>query len=286
MSRNKDRTGMGNSRPEPSDPPPQVLQQENPGFSFVVPTEFVELPSKGKFYSETHPLYNMESVEIKQMTAKEEDLLTSRTLIKKGVALDRLIQSLILDKRIDPDSLLVGDRNAIIIATRVSGYGNDYNTTVTCPTCGTTQRFSFDLNEANVYAGEDAEHIEVAENTDGTFTTSLPQSELNVTFRLLTGRDEKHLIQQIENDRKRKRTERAVSHQIRNMIVSVNGEDGEEMLEYVSGNLPSLDSRHLRLAYRLVAPNIDLTQNFECEECDYEADMEVPLTVDFFWPDR
>lgn len=277
---------MGDTKPDVSAPPPQALQQETSGFSFVIPTEFVDLPSKGRFYPETHPLHNVDSIEIKQMTAKEEDILTSRTLLKKGIALDRVIHSLILDKKVDPDSLLIGDRNAIIIATRVSGYGNEYATSVGCPGCSTTQEFSFDLNEASIYEGENIGTLDITDNGDGTFTTLLPKTELNVTLRLLTGRDEKNLIQATESDRKRKRPERAVTHQLQSMLVSVNGEDGAEMLQYFAENLPSMDSRHLRLAYRLAAPNIDLTQHFECADCDYEADMEVPLTADFFWPDR
>ena len=142
MSRNKERLG-GVQQPDVS-PPPQVLQGESGGgFSFVVPTEFVALPSEGKFYPPDHPLHNAESIEIRQMTAKEEDILTSRTLIKKGIALERVIKNLIVDKTIDPDGLLVGDRNAIIIATRVSGYGNDYTTKISCPNCGTNSRILF-----------------------------------------------------------------------------------------------------------------------------------------------
>ena len=127
MSRNKNRVGA--QQPDTTPPVPAVTNNEPaaaPAFSFVVPTEFIELPSGGKYYGEGHPLCGETTIEIKQMTAKEEDILTSGTLLKKGVALDRVIQSLIVDKRIDPDSMLVGDRNAVIIATRVSGYGNIY----------------------------------------------------------------------------------------------------------------------------------------------------------------
>ena len=132
MSRNKDRVG-GTKRRDTS-PPPQVTQPaDGGGFAFVVPTEFVELPSGGRFYADGHPLHGVESIEIRQMTAKEEDILTSRTLLKKGVALDRVIKNIIVDGRVDPDSLLVGDRNAIIVSMRVSGYGNDYTTKVACP---------------------------------------------------------------------------------------------------------------------------------------------------------
>ncbi len=113
-----------------------------------MPTEFVELPSQGKYYPARHPLHNKESVKVRQMTAKEEDILTSRTLLKKGIALDRLLTNIIVDKSIDPQALLVGDRNAIIISTRVSGYGSEYSTKVSCPSCGTAQPYVFDLHEA------------------------------------------------------------------------------------------------------------------------------------------
>ena len=210
---------MGLPTPENASPPQQALQ-ESAGFSFVVPTEFVELPSGGRFYAQNHPLYNQQSVEIKQMTAKEEDILTSRTLLKNGVAIDRVLQSLIMDNRINVDTLLVGDRNAILIAARISGYGNDYTTHVDCPSCGTTQTNTFDLNDIQMQDLEQSQTLGVVDNNDGTFTTVLPKTGLTVDFRLLNGRDEKNILAQAENDRKRKRPETNVTTQIKNMVVS------------------------------------------------------------------
>jgi hypothetical protein len=276
---------MGIPTPQDNSTPPQV-QQETAGFSFVVPTEFVELPSGGRFYPETHPLYGQTTIEVKQMTAKEEDMLTSRTLLKNGVAIERVIQSLIMDKRINPDSMLVGDRNAVIIAARISGYGSDYNTNVSCPSCGTTQEYGIDLRDANVYSGQNADALGVVDNGNGTFTTTLPKTRVQVAFRLLNGADEKNLVTQLESARKRKRPEQAITTQIRNMVVSVNGDESIQALNYLIENIPSLDARHLRTCYREVAPNIDLTQVFQCGECGHEQDMEVPLSADFFWPDR
>ena len=283
MSRNKERLG-GVQQPD-TNPPPQAMQADTGGFSFVVPTEFVELPSGGRFYPEGHPLHGEESIEIRQMTAKEEDILTSRTLLKKGVALDRVIENLIVNKRIDPDSLLVGDRNAIIIATRVSGYGNMYETQVTCPSCAENQQYNFNLNEANIYGGQDLEKLDVIDNKDGTFNIVLPKTGLTVTFKLLCGKDEKTLMSGIQSDRKRK-NERTVTRQLVNTVVAVNGDSSADAINYLIENIPSMDSRHIRLSYRLAAPNIDLAQYFECSECEYTQDMEVPLTADFFWPDR
>jgi len=284
LSRNKER--LTGAQQQDTNPPPQAMQAESSGFSFVVPTEFVDLPSQGKYYPEGHPLCGEDTIEIRQMTAKEEDMLTSRTLLKKGVALDRVINSLIVNKCIDPDSLLVGDRNAIIIATRVSGYGNEYITKVTCPSCATIQEYNFDLNDSSVYHGDDFKGLDVTDNKDGTFDVLLPRLKVTVTFRLLTGKHEKNFLSGIESDKRRKKVEQMVTRQLTNIIVGVNGFNEPEAVKALVDNIPSMDSRHLRLAYRVVAPNVDLTQHFECSECNYGQDMEVPLTADFFWPDR
>ena len=276
---------MGSNAPENNSTPPQALQ-ENPGFAFVVPTEFVELPSGGRFYSENHTLHGQETIEIKQMTAKEEDILTSRTLLKNGVAIDRVIQSLIMDKNINADSLLVGDRNAILIAARTSGYGNEYNTSVACPSCGATQEYSFDLNEVAIHEGKINSSLGLVDNHDGTFSTTLPKTQVQVSFRLLNGADEKRMVTLAESARKKKRPEQAITNQIKTMVIAVNGDSSAQAINYLIENIPSLDARHLRTCYKEVTPNVDLSQYFTCEECSHEQDMEVPLTADFFWPDR
>ena len=284
MSRNSDR--MGAQQAVDGAPTQQLMQNtETNDFSFIVPTEIVDLPSKGAYYTEGHPLHGSETIEIKQMTAKEEDMLTSRTLLKKGVALERVMSSIIINKAIDPDSLLVGDRNALIIAARISAYGNEYNTGVTCPECGTAQDYSFDLNQANVYSTY-TDAIYVANNNgDGTFTTILPRTKLEVTFRLLNGADERRFMAGVENDRKQKNShEKNITRQLLNMVVAVNGNSTAEAINYLVQNIPSMDARHLRSAYKEANPNIDLTQHFECAECDYESELEVPLSADFFWP--
>jgi hypothetical protein len=274
----------GTQHQDASPPPQQVAQSQHENieqFAFVVPTEFVELPSQGRFYPEGHPLCGVDTIEIRHMTAKEEDMLTSRTLLKKGIALDRVIRSLIIDKSINPDTLLVGDRNAIIIATRSAGYGNDYDTKVTCPACGTVQQYSFDLNAAEIYNGGPAANMEVTDNENGTFDVVLPKTEITVTFRLLTGADEKRFLDGLEIDRKQKQ-DRNVTRQLRNIIVAVNNNDSSEAISYLVNNIPSIDSRYLRSAYRLSTPDIDLTQNFICKHCISETKMEVPFTTDFF----
>ncbi len=284
MSRNKDRVGAQNINADP--PPAQVVQGASEGFSFVVPTEFVDLPSQGRYYPQGHPLCGQSCIEIKQMTAKEEDMLSSRSLLKKGLALERVIQSVIVDKTINTDSLLIGDKNAIVIATRVSGYGNLYETKVTCPGCGEVQHYSFDLNETKVYHGQNIGQLSVQDNNDGTFEVELPRTKVSVVFRLLLGKDEKIMLKAAEEEKKSKSQERAVTRQLSNMVLSINGDSSIEARRYFVNNVPSVDSRHLRLAYKLASPNVDLVQIFECHECDISQDMEVPHSADFFWTDR
>ena len=287
MSRNSDRIG-GATQNQDVGPPQQVIQNaESNDFSFIVPTELVDLPSRGIFYPEGHPLKGNDTIEIKQMTAKEEDMLTSRSLLKKGIALDRVMQSLIVDKTIDPESILVGDRNAIMVATRISAYGSEYLTKVGCPSCGATQEYCFNLNNVSMTDASNFEHIpeEVSLTDDGTFVTTLPKTGLSVEFRLLTGNDENKQVKGIEMDRKaRGQHEKNVTRLLSNIMVSINGNRTAQAINYVVQNIPSIDARHLRTVYRAVNPNVDMTQHFECSECDYEQDMEVPLTADFFWP--
>ena len=277
---------MGNQSPEAASPP--VAAMDSNIFSFVAPTEFVNLPSQGRHYSSDHPLFNQKTIEIKQMTAKEEDILTSLTLLQNGVALERLLESIIVDKSINPKSLLVGDRNAIVISARVSGYGNLYKSQITCPQCITDQKHAFDLNEADILTTS-----QILENLPDTITVTdsghysvvLPKSGLNIVLKLLTGVDEERLSKKLEEDRKQK-SEKLVTTQLEHMISSVNGNSTREAIEYVAHNLPSSDSSYLRKIYKTIVPNIELSLTFKCENCGHSEEMEVPLTADFFWPEQ
>tara|TARA_B100001094_G_scaffold332483_1_gene404773 strand:+ start:17572 stop:18444 length:873 start_codon:yes stop_codon:yes gene_type:complete len=290
LSRNSKRvTGGGGPAEQDSAPPQQNLQGQSNDFGFVVPTEFVDLPSEGTHYTDGHPLQNQSTIEIKQMTAKEEDMLTSRSLLRKGIALERVIASLIIDKSIDPATMLVGDRNAIVVAARISAYGSDYTTKVTCPNCSTQQEHTFNLNEITSDKNEiDTMMIDgVEQQEDGTFLIELPRSKLDIGFRLLTGADEMKLASGIEMDKKAKgQYEKNVTRQLKHIVTSVNGNSSADAVNYVVDNMPSLDARYLRQAFKSVSPNLNMTQEFECIECDFESDLEVPLTADFFWPDR
>ena len=272
------------------DPPAQALQendsQSNP-FSFVVPTEFVELPSRGEFYPLNHPLCDQETIEIKYMTAKEEDILTSQSLLEKGIALERLMASLIVDKNIKPEALLSGDRNSILIAARKSGYGSEYVTKIACPGCGEADSYDFNLDEATVnysLTDEELEEIGVQINERNNFEVKLPKNPVTVEFRLLTGKEENFLLRTSERRKKKKQPEHSVTDQLKLMIVSINDYAEPELLDKFAETMTLTDTKFLRETYQKVMPNTILRKEFVCDQCGHEDEINFPFTADFFWP--
>lgn len=249
--------------------------------SFVLPTMFVDLPSKGEFYPETHPLCGETSLEIRMMTAKDEDLLTNQDLIKKKVVLDRLVQSLLIDKSIRVDSLLIGDKNAILFAARVAGYGSDYTVEINCPSCGTKEKKTYDLEECLKQKEVDRTLVEPLGN--GLFRVELPYSSVDCVFRLLTSKNEKTLLKKIDHSSKRK--DNTISTDIlKEMIVSLNGVQDKAEINNFINNMLMADSRFLKNLYDNVSPDVNIKGEFECLECGHFEVVEVPLTVEFFWP--
>ena len=168
MSRNEGRFEAAEGIPTPEDEgPPAAAVSAPTQFNWSVPTEFVELPSKGKFYTPGHPVHNVEAIEIKYMTAKEEDILSDRALLKKGMAVDRALQNLIVDKNIKIENLLIGDKNALLVAARKTGFGPEYTTRVTCPACGEVDDYSFDLDDLGHNDFEESMELEEAILTEG-----------------------------------------------------------------------------------------------------------------------
>ena len=282
MSRNNEERLGARSHAEPA--PPTAPSGES--FSFATPTEFVELPTIGKYYPEGHPLHGKDSVEIRYMTAKDEDILSSKTLIKKGVALDRLLQNIIIDRSIDINSLYVGDKNAILIAARITGYGEKYNATTTCPSCMSAVEFEYNLSELNAYGGEDWQDYAIRRQAEARFVITLPHTGVEAEVRLLTSKDEDYLAQMRENKKKRKLPESNLTDQLRMIVVSVNGHNDPKSLNAFVEGLPAIDSKYLRSAYEKVVPNVDMSQDFACDICGHEQEVAVPLTAGFFWPER
>ena len=217
--------------------------------NFPKPTDFVDLPSKGALYSEGHPLCGIETVEIGFMTGKEEDMLTNVEYIRRGVAIDKVLQNLVSDD-VDVNCLLSADKSALVIAARATAYSNEYKTQVTCPSCGNASKFSFDLTQTNVYEGyveDDPTQLNIERLDDGCFLITVPLTEVKVKVKLLTGGDEKRMFDIVSSEKRKNKSFNSVSSDtLKQIVLSVNGADDEETIKFFLENVPAADLAFLR----------------------------------------
>lgn len=272
MRNNEDRFNSANA-PE---------QAPAAGLQYIVPTEVVELPSKGLFYPENHPLHKKDFIEIKHMTTKEEDILTSTSLIEKGLVLDYLLKSIIVNKEIDTKSLLPGDQNAIYLSARISAYGGDYSFNFTCDACGKLNKVDYDL--------ENVKNKELSKDNlieDGLIKIVLGKSNLVVKLKQLNSKE----IDFIDKE-SRKNKDMGLSHGtttslLLSIIHSINGEKNDRGLKFINivENLPSKDVRQIKKVYAETKPDVDFVVQLDCSSCGNSKEGNVPITANFFWPD-
>jgi len=246
------------------------------------PTEIIDLPSKGWFYPEDHSLASGQ-IELYYMTAKHEDILTSRNLIQKGVVIDKLIEALIVNKSIKMDDLLLADKNAIMIASRILGYGKEYTVNITCPSCDQTTEKSFDLQDV---ADKESPLFKDERRGVNRFPFQLPASGKSVEFKLLTHGDERNIRSELDAMRKVMKSEVSpeATTRLTYSLVSVDGEEKYAERKAFVDSMMARDARALREYIREVAPDVDLTDFFSCMNCDYEGRVDIPIDVNFFWP--
>jgi uncharacterized Zn finger protein (UPF0148 family) len=244
----------------------------------LYPSEVIDLPSKGLFYPENSPLRSGQ-IELKYMTAKEEDILSSRNLIEKNIVLDKLLDSLILTPGVKSSDLLVGDINAAMVATRILAYGKDYPVTVVCPNCGSEIEEVADLTQLNT-------KNEPTEATKKEFTVVLPVSKAEVKLKLLTRKDEHDVDKEIKS---LKKASLDVSNEstarLRAIIVSVNGDASRSTVWNFVENMLVRDSRFIKEQYKKLLPDIDLTIKVACTCGDDPVSVRLPIGQNFFWPD-
>jgi hypothetical protein len=247
------------------------------------PTEMIPLPSKGLLYPEGHPLSDG-FIEMKYMTAREEDILTSQNLIKQGVVLDKLFESLIVTP-MNYGDLYVGDKNAIMVAARILGYGKDYTVELDDPfSTGNKQKVTIDLTQI--------EHKEVDyslfESRINEFDFTLPNSQRTVTFRLLTHSIEKQIQSEIKSMNKtfvKNGIDKELTTRLKHIITAIDGESGRATInDFVDNQLFALDSRALREYMRKISPDLDMTFTFVSDITGEVKEMDIPIEVSFFWP--
>jgi hypothetical protein len=238
---------------------------------FKFPTEEVELPSKGLIYSKDNPL-SSGKVEIKYMTAKEEDILSNQSYIQKGIVLEKLLKSVIINKDINVDDLIVGDKNALLIATRILGYGKDYEIQVK------GQNYTLDMSTLDNKEVNESDY-EAGKN-EFNFTT--PATGTVLTYQLATGKLEKQIERELAGLKKLNKEESSeLTTRLKYLITSVDGsEEKKDIREFVDTRFLARDSRAFREHIASTQPDVNLSYILDNGE-----EVVVPIGLNFFWPD-
>ena len=237
------------------------------------PTEVVDLPSKGLLYPEGSPL-SSGKIEIKYMTAREEDILTSANLIKQGVVVQKLLESLIIDKSIKVDDLLIGDKNAVLIAARILAYGKEYEVEIfgRKVEVDLTQLKDNKLDESIVTKGVNE------------FEFELPATKRKLTFKMLVSGDEKTIDDEVKGYEKIHGIGYELTTRLKHQIISVDGDTKRATINsFVDNEFLSRDSIAFRYHVADIMPDVDMTSTYTDNEGN-EKEFTVPMTVTFLWP--
>jgi hypothetical protein len=250
---------------------------------YEFPTEIIDLPSGGKVYSKDNPL-SKGTIELKYMTAKEEDILASQNLIRKGVVLDKLFESVVVQTDINIDDIFIGDKNAILLATRVLGYGKDYGIEVIDQFSGETQKVNIDLSKVQIKEVDESKL-----SSDNRYEFTLPHSKKKVVFKLLTHKDEKEINNEIQALQRLQKGKEGASHEVttrlRFMIVSVDGNDERGFInKWITNGFLARDSRALRNYVKEISPDMDLTYTFVSDLTGESEEQDIPFGINFFYP--
>lgn len=238
---------------------------------FKFPTEEIELPSKGLLYTKDSPL-SSGKVELKYMTAREEDILTNQKYIQNGTVLDKLLESLLVDKNINTRDLFVGDKNALFVAARILGYGKDYHVTI----AGKEEKI--DLSEIENKPIDES----LFSNGENKFTYKLENTGTVLEFKFLNGHDEKKIERELAGLKKiTPNSSPELTTRLKHVILSVDGkEDPKDIRNFVDNYFLARDARAFRQYVSDLSPDVDLTVSLEGGEV-----VTVPIGLNFFWPD-
>jgi hypothetical protein len=245
------------------------------------PTETIPLPTKGWFYPDNHPLASGE-IELKQMTAKEEDILANQELLKKGKVLDRLLESLIVNKAITQEEILAPDKNAIFIAIRRLSYGDDYPVSITCPSCGGSNKVNINLSQFEFKNTDFSKHTK----GQNSFTFTFPDCKKTITYKLLNQIDEMAIDAELTNLKKvSKEAIGDLTVRLKHLITSIDGNPDKAAIRKFVDTLKAKDSLALRKNFKETIPELDRTIDFKCNNCPFERRMDMPIEASFLWPD-
>ncbi len=271
-----------------------MLKKDN-GADDEVYYDTIPLPSKGMLYPEDHPLHNCETVDVKQMTAPEENILASPGLLKKGTVVNVLMKSCLLNKAIDPSSLLIGDKSAILIAIRVSGFTEDYRVRTSCRDCGHEFDHTFKLDKLKIKRLGDGLPTGEAPVVVGPnlFSFTLPKSKKVVQFSLLTDAEDVEISKTQENRRKALKAQgvsndidTSITDRLAKCIKKFGDQTEPSKITQMVGRMLAIDSKALRHHIVSIEPDVVMEQEVECPKCSENTTHPIPMGLEFFWPQR
>jgi hypothetical protein len=247
--------------------------------SYPFPTEVIALPSKGLCYPESNPLSSGEIV-VKLMTAKEEDILTSTNLIRKGLVLDKLLESVIVDTAININDLIIGDKNAILISSRILAFGPEYSVTINDPNENEPVEVKVDMSQLKI-----KEIDESKLNRNNEYEFILPKTKTPIKFKIMTHGDEIAVNKDIEASEKISKQGNDIQARYRRLITEINGNrEVGYISNYVANQLLAADSKALRKHISEMSPDGDLSFDYTSPFTGETEALRVPLGINFFYP--
>ena len=259
--------GLGNT-------PPQQSKKDYP-----FPTEVISLPSKGLVYPESSPL-SLGEITVKLMTAKEEDILTSTNLIRKGIVLDKLLESIIVDSSININDLIIGDKNAILISSRILAFGPEYGVTINDPNENEPVEVKVDMSQLKI---KEIDESKLNRNNEYEFT--LPKTKTPIKFKIMTHGDEIAVNKDIEASEKITKQGNDIQARYRRLITEINGNrEIGYISNYVANQLLAADSKALRKHISEMSPDVDLNFDYTSPFTGETEALKVPLGINFFYP--
>ena len=256
-----------------------IMKEE---FGWEIPVEAIPVPSAGILYNPDTTLYNSKTLKIKAMTAHEEDILSSPALLREGTAVDYVIKSCLIDKSINIDDLLVGDKNALMVSIRITGYGNKYNISPSCENCNKTNKLEFDLSSLEINRLQ----IEPIEKGKNAFLFELPVTKKKVIFKFLSVGEQRERDTRSEFFEKNvtQGVKKTITSFLEHSIVSIEGVTDKNKIQHFVRNMPAYDSKSLRNFIVENEPGLDMTHDWECKFCNHANSNSLAITAEFFWP--
>jgi hypothetical protein len=265
---------------------PEIMRQNvmKDEFGWEIPIESIPLPTKGLIYDPDSTLFNREVLQIKSMTAREEDILASPAFHKEGTSLTHLIQSCLIDKSINSEEMITGDRMALMVGIRVTGYGPEYNASASCQSCGHKNDFIVDLSRLGIKRLK----INPLKPGENKFEFVLPVTKKKIIFKYSTERDNRERNIVLKN--MQKALGNSISNNItsflENSIVAIDGITDRSKIKHFVLNMPAFDSKSLRSFIIDNEPGMDMNCSFDCVNCSHRNESILPMTTEFFWPSK